>query len=155
MPNKTLYIRDDDEKIWQDAEEMVKAKKIDSLSKLVTDSIRKEVARLMELDSVKEGLSRIDVDLETDKGTRKIAFNGKWLVIDVETSRGHYISVALTEKKSYFVLFENAGAGNGEDDDYEVFDYFEGLTSSDHIPEEIKSMVASEVGEDYVEFLDI
>ena len=155
-PNKTLYIRDDDAQIWQEAEKLVKEKKIESLSKLTTDSIRKEIERIKGLAKIKEGINRIDIELTNDSGMRKIAFNGKWLVEDYEyqPERGSkgILSVALTEKESFFVLWDSDGYG---EDSYEIYDYFNDLTDSDNVPEELKSMVAAEIGEDYVEFLDI
>lgn len=153
-PNKTLYIRDDDAQIWQEAEELVKEKKIESLSKLATDSIRKEVERMKELATIKEGIKRISIELDDEKGTRKIAFNGKWLAENYEFFRDvkYLVSVALTERESYFVLWDSQGHNK---DTYEIFDYFNDFTDSDSIPEELKSIVAAEVGEDYVEFLDI
>lgn len=62
------------------------------------------------------------------------------------------LSVALTEKSAYFVFGDS---GRWGDDSYEVFDYFEDFIGSDDILEELKSMVAAEISEDYVEFLDI
>lgn len=156
MPNKTLYIRDDDENIWQEAEALVKAKKIESLSKLATDSIRKEVERMKELAKIKEGVSRIVCEVTNEKGTRKVAFNGRWLVEDFgyqpQFGKKYVLSVALTEKESYFVFWDSDGEGK---DDYKVYNYFEAFTDSEDIPEELIGMVANEVGEDYAEFLDI
>jgi hypothetical protein len=151
MGNRTLYVRDSDEGTWQKAEELVKGQGAESLSKLVTDALEKEMERLETVKEIKEGIEKIVLEIENEKGTRKIAFNGKWLIEDYEWDKS-FISVALTEKESYFVFWDSQGNCK---DDYEVFDYFDDFTNSDAIPEDLKSLVANEVGEDYVEFLDI
>jgi hypothetical protein len=152
MGKRTLYIRDSDEELWQRAEQMAKELGPDcSLSKLVTDALEKEMERLATAEEIKEGIEKIVVKIETGKGTRKVAFNGRWLVEDYGCDKC-LISVALTEKDSYFVYCNNQGY---EEDDYQVFDYFEEFKDCEEIPDALISMVASEVGEEYVEFLNI
>ncbi len=151
MGNRTLYVRDTDEGTWQKAEELVKGQGAESLSKLVTNALEKELERLETVKELKDGIEKIVLEVENENGTRKIAFNGKWLVEDFEWYQS-LISVALTEKESYFVYWDSQG---NSEDAYRVFNYFNDFANSEAIPEELKSLVANEVGEDYVEFLDI
>lgn len=151
MANKTLYIRDNDEVLWQQAETLVTELGIESLSKLVSDALKKEVKRLNDLKELKSEVRKIIVTIANENGERKIGFNGKWLVENYEYYRA-LISVALTEKESYFVLWDNQGYHN---DAYQVFEYYNDFINSDSIPSEVKSIVASGVGEDYIEFIDI
>ena len=151
MANKTLYIRDNDELIWQKAEEVVVKNKIESLSKFVTDAIKKEVNRMVFLATVKEDIQKIVVTLNTEEGIRKVAFNGKWLIENYSLDFW-LISVAITEKNSIFLLYDT---GSDSVDKYRIFEYFEDFINEDLPSPELKSLVANKVGEDYIEFLDI
>ena len=102
MGNKTIYINDSDAKIWDEANEW--AKETGNLSQFVINSLDREVKRMQKLKDVKEDIQRIVVEITRPKGTKKISFNGKWLLKDYE-DRFNLISVAITEKESYFVYF--------------------------------------------------
>lgn len=149
MGNKTIYINDSDAKIWDEANEW--AKETGNLSQFVINSLDREVKRMQKLKDVKEDIQRIVVEITRPKGTKKISFNGKWLLKDYE-DRFNLISVAITEKESYFVYFDTQASQN---DSYVIYEYFKEFTDAHNIPEEAKSIVSNIVGEEYAEFLDI
>ena len=103
---------------------------------------------------MKDGFERIVLTYDERCGTRKIAFNGKWLYStnDYDSREIWEQSVAITENERLLVYHYNTDSSLGY---YEVYDSFELFAEDENIFEEIKAGVAEEIGEDYVEFLDI
>ena len=156
MPKKTLYIKEEDIKIWEQAEELAPA----SLSNYITTLLKKEVANKMEKrrDSNFTKIV-VKVDLE-DNGDelKKVAFKGRWLFeeksgYDETLPQGTVYSVAITAKDKLFMLYEKFGAQ--EFHEYKIYDDFNEMKDSGEVPSEILNAVADEIGEDYEEFLDI
>ncbi|MCL6612976.1 MAG: hypothetical protein K6T66_15705 [Peptococcaceae bacterium] len=161
MGRKNIYVRDEDEVIWQKAEQLAGKGAAESLSKMITDALKKEVERLEALQEVqKDGFERILLEYFDKNANRDVkkAFNGKWLVFeehDEATDAGVLVSVALTQKGQllYFWVWESSGDGGY--DIYEDFEAMKNRAEEDNIGHNIISAVADELGEDYVEFLDI
>lgn len=146
--NKTIFVKDKDQEMWQKAEAMVKEFELESMSALIAESLRREIERLETLKALKkEGLERIvenvwDQEAEIQK---KVGFYGRCL-----GNIGDSESIALTEGSKLFYIWEGSYG-----QEYMVFDSFEELQGSDQVSEGIKSIVANELGEDYIEELRI
>lgn len=151
MPNKTLYIRDNDDVVWKKAETLVTNSGLSSLSSLVTDALRREVERIEAINEVVNDAKKIIIEIDDGGGVKKKAFHGNWVVRNYEGYKG-LISVAVTKNQSYLVYYDSQ---SDCDDSYEVFEFFSDFIDSEGVPEELKSIVADKVGEDYVEYLDI
>ena len=85
-------------------------------------------------------------DTEVEK-----AFNGRWVVEEVVDSYGNTVGIALTQKKQILYHWVNENSGYGG---YTVFRDFAAL-KAEKVNVNILSAVAAELGEVYVEFLDI
>ncbi|MTV48392.1 hypothetical protein GJ688_05270 [Heliobacillus mobilis] len=102
----------------------------------------------------KEENNRIVVRYLCGGYKRKVIFNGRWLIRDVEGEGdvNTLYSVALTTKEQLFVLIVNRETNEG---DYLVFPTFDEMSDSDQVPPNILELVAGELGEECIEFLDI
>jgi hypothetical protein len=159
LGKKTLYVRDGDEKLWEKAEAIVGEMQIESLSKLVTDALEKEVNRLEALRKVtKEGFERIVFEYrnELNGPWKKVAFNGKWLA---ENYSGNYQTegIAMTEKGQFFYCRCDIQTDHGFYQVFESFDDLKGYANNEgnRVDTDLISEAAEEIGEDYVEFLNI
>ena len=151
MATKTLYIKEQDENIWAEAEDLTK----ESASSLVTRLLKQEVERLKERKAKLSGTSeRIVVKVqESDCIPRNVAFQGRWLFDDLELEDGVIYSVAITEKQKLFVLQEEARFGSH----YDVYDSLEEMVKneSQKYPAELFHWISARLESDYVEELDI
>ncbi len=158
-PKKTLYVPDTDEAVWKRAEELYPG----SLSQLVNDLLRKEVAKMEAMSDNSKEIERIVIEVATANesnhytGKRNVAFDGKWLVEDP-----FGFSIAQTKRGNLLVYYANIEYGGS----YHVFDDFEDLESYDpdfdeeniglpEIPGGVKDTVAKALGMKYEEYLDI
>ena len=151
MANKTLYVKDQDEAVWKEAEELTK----ESLSSLVTSLLRKEVDRIKNEKKLLSGENkRIVVKTKEEECLpRTVAFNGRWIVDDQEIEDTIY-SVAITEKQRFFVLVDGKWGTL-----YYVYDTLDELKNlagtGKEYPAELMHWVALGLETDYVEELDI
>lgn len=154
MANKTLYIRENDEKIWEKAEQYVKESKIESLSKFITDLLEKELAKT-EVKNIDQNEIVIKIYDRNIGKFRRVKFNGEWLVEDLwlKTNGDSSASVALTAKNNllYFYQNEDSEECNG----YRIYRDFEQMKADPDVNSVLLAEVATKLKEDYVEFLDI
>lgn len=99
---------------------------------------------------------RIDIEYDGDNGIKRAYFYGSWLVRNIRPDEeydpaGTLYSVALTANEQYLVLKETPKNGTG----YKVYPTFDDLTKDPYLPAEIKHSAADEIGNEYIEFLDI
>jgi len=182
MVRKNIYVRDDDEEIWQKAEQLTSEGAAESLSKMITNALKKEVIRLENQKEAKKTeifqgadiIEKITVEYEEDGIKRKISFKGKWIT-DEEgintvsnlklgglTGYDHIYRVALTEKNQFFV-FEESIQFNEQNDglkiitkqegSYKIYSSFEKMKKD--LPGKVSKYVADAIEYAYEEFLDI
>lgn len=161
---RTLYVKDQDEPVWSKAEQHVKAGAAESLSALVTELLKREVQRMDKSAELKEQRMErilIEGDFATHEGSvnKTVAVTGRYLVEDF----GETYSVILTSKGYLFVLeatrddilitnthasFRDMKNGTALVDGREV-------SLPSEYPADLLAQVAEEVGEEYVEELDL
>jgi len=152
LPNKTIYIREGDKELWEEAERLAG----DSFSAFLTERVREYVEERKE--RVPGDSERIILELEDREGRPlKKAFRGRWLVSPNEELRtGDFVSdcyaVAISENDNFVVYTWNINGACPPR--YEVFSSFEDMEEDD-LPPDIVAAVAAELGLDYVEELDI
>lgn len=145
---KTLYVPDQDTDKWKELEELSG----ESSSAVVGRLLGAELERLREAKKAKDGkFSRLVVSYTDDEGMkRKVAFVGRWIVKDYYTTGVTY-SVALTENERLFVLIEDSRGAR-----HIVYDSFEEMADQEGgFLGDVLTRVAAEIGEDFVEELDI
>jgi len=171
MVRKNIYVRDDDEEIWQKAEQLTSEGAAESLSKMITNALKKEVIRLENQKEAKKTeifqgadiIEKITVEYEEDGIKRKISFKGKWITDEegINTVSNIY-RVALTEKNQFFV-FEESIQFNEQNDglkiitkqegSYKIYSSFEKMKKD--LPGKVSKYVADAIEYAYEEFLDI
>ncbi|MGO9228630.1 MAG: hypothetical protein ACLQKA_05375 [Bryobacteraceae bacterium] len=126
--NKTIYIRDKDEPIWERARELAGA---EGISSIVVESLKKFVAHKEAEEAVAKGFERIVVkfnDASAHHIPRIKAFYGKWIIpiaepLKVCTEDGDtswWYSVAVTAKGSAVVFWIEQDA-NGQAQYFRVY----------------------------------
>lgn len=159
MPNKTLYVRDEDSPIWEEAERLANG----AVSPLVSKLLREFVVE-NRIDT-ETGMERIVVEVHRDKyaDARKKAFTGRWL-IDPEQAVGDdprfKVAVALTAKGQLAVYEYDERDDLGNLEVYENFDAMKAAESDPVHREpkysgEVLAEVATALNQDYEEELDI
>jgi hypothetical protein len=110
------------------------------------------------MEKQNENFEKIIVDLLDNKGNeRKVSFMGEWLIQNEREDVDGMIvgieySLAITWKGKFFLLSKKSGCNAFAV--YDVFDSFKELVENIVLPG-ILSMVANEIGEEYIEKLDI
>lgn len=157
MSKKTLYVKDEDEKLWVTAESLSEI----SLSQLITELLRKEVRRQQikkqTISSQETQRFVFPIRRPDNYGNKTIAFNGyRYLIGEaVKDSNGkeRIYSVILTAKYQLFCTWLYPYAEVYEC--YNIYSSFDEMVESGEVPPEILHEVSLSLGEDYVEFLDI
>ncbi len=155
---RTVYVKEQDREHWEKAAALSDASD-ESLSDYVTAALRRENERREEAMAVQERLAgqmdRIVVEVtdEEERVVRK-GFNGVWLVEDMASSgdnrrAGITYSVAATAKGSIACL----RLVDGEVSAFDVFGSLE--EAGDEYPGDVLSAAGNELGENFVEELNI
>ena len=162
MPNKTIYIREADAELWEEAEKRAGG----SLSGLLADALR----RYIEDEKRKEeGMEEIEVLIGPSVYTgRRIRFEGRWLVDPnpdnpeafegdiaegARNTRGVYYGVALT-RRGNIAVYESSTRQN-HDDRLDHYGSFEEAEEAG-VPSDILARAAEELDSGaYVQKLDI
>ncbi|MBO0722565.1 MAG: hypothetical protein J2P31_07600 [Blastocatellia bacterium] len=150
MPQKNIYVKDSDVELIEWAEKHAG----DSLSNLFAECLRQRKDRIdRRLQLSKDGLEAIAIQVNK----RKKMFVGKWIVSKfVSTKPG------VTSSTLFDVAFTKGGriavlVGERYQDDYsnmDVFETFPEFEASEY-PRDLVAAVGDQLGEDYVEVLDI
>lgn len=148
MPQKNIYIREADKDVWDKAEELAGSA---SFSQLITDLLRDHVEQ--------QKHKRIEFEFEDDTGRkRKRAFKGHWVIDfndDVHPEGWDYqyrVVAAITARGGIFI--GNYERGYHYLNGYEIYEALDAAELADE-PPEVLAAVAAELGEDFVEMLDI
>lgn len=155
MPNKTIYVKDSDRELWERAERLGGG----SVSALLTEALRKYVE---ESELKERGMETIGLDLGHNDGTpRPVEFVGRWL-LDPEPNEtrttepgydgGAFYGVALTKKGRLAIVSEHCNGGWGPE--LRTYDSFE-KAEREGVPADILARAAANVGNGYVQKLDI
>lgn len=154
MGNKTLYVKDKDEVMLKELEEISGESASALFARLAAD----ELTRLKETKKARAGkVSKITVKYkDDDEIKRKYSFVGRWVVKGLETSN-HTFSVAITENDRLFVLIEKKHDDGGLHLVHEDFSEMQAaeVWKLGSYPDELLARVAGEIGEEYEEVLDI
>ena len=152
MARKTIYIRDDAEELWKEAERLSG----DSISALLTRLLEGYVANRTQLGGT---MTRIEVDVVTGDNEDVVtkAFEGRWLVTNMETEddssrwfAGTTWSIAVSKRGAIVVC---AGDRDGVIDSFELYNSLD--AADEACPPDVISAAANAMGERYVQELDI
>ena len=161
MPNKTIYIREADEELWEEAEKMAGG----SVSGLIADALR----RYVEEEKLKEetGMENIEVELAGHGGLGweetlyDAQFVGRWLLDpDPDETRtgepgydaGAYYGVALTQRGNIAVYVCHVNDGFAPQ--LETYDSLDEAEKRG-VPGDIVARAGATMGGGYVRKLDI
>ena len=158
MPNKTIYFREEDRKVWEKAEEFASG----SLSALISQSLRRYVEE-EEMLRAGSGMEPIQVALWVAHTEEPyfVEFVGRWILLpDEEETRtaepgydaGAYYGVALTQRGNIAVYTRHVN--NGFAPTLDVYGSFE-EAEREGAPADILAMAASGIGANYTHKLDI
>jgi len=157
MAKKTIYVRDGDAELWAKAEAMIGE---DSLSGLLATALRAHLEREGTKAKVVNGMKRIVVDTYDDERLIRKAFTGTWLVEGMETGEDRFdigwrYSVASTQG-GQIALYAYKGETPGEELEahLNVYESIQHAAASEE-PEDILAAAAAELGDDFVQELDI
>lgn len=152
MPRRNIYVREGDQELFDWAEQQGG----ESLSALVVDILRQHKQRLgRQAELQAKGFEPITVEVEDKEGRiRKKQFEGRWLVSDFEseTAKGQY--GAALGKRGGLVITHYDKYQPDIADLFRVFESFDDFASED-FGEDFVSAVAAEMGEEFVEVLDV
>jgi hypothetical protein len=154
MPKKTLYVREEDIEVWEQAQSLAGGD--ESLSSIVIEALRRYLRIRGGQPSEIEGMKRIVVETyDQDERLIRKAFVGKWLVEAMQTEANRYRwSIAQTQKGSIVVYCFKGELPRDECiTDFKVYDSFDELEQD--VPDDVLAAVAVELGEDFVQDLDI
>jgi hypothetical protein len=164
MPQKTIYVREKDNAIWQEAEKLADK----SLSSLLVNLLKKFVDEKRQAKGIEQqGMERIEVlviegrpdiannvfNLHLGKGLRQKTqvFTGRWLVEDMRSSNlgiDKLWSVAITAKGKIAVYSHGPLSGG------QPIKVYDNLDEAD-LPNVVYAAVAEKLGIPLVEELDI
>lgn len=85
MPTKTIYIREEDQELWKEAEELAVNESLSSfLAQVVREYVRKKEAEMGEM-------TRIVIKTFEDAESKAVnqAFTGRWLINDMQGKPEH------------------------------------------------------------------
>jgi predicted CopG family antitoxin len=159
MPQKNIYIREADKDVWDKAEELAGSA---SFSQLITDLLRDHVAqqkRKQEALSMHAQTIEFEVENKDTGRISKKSFKGWWVVDTnqrLEASGPQYMAgtayvAAITAKGK--ILLGHFSPNNG--DHLESYTVYDSIEDAVEWPSELLAAVAGEIGEDFVEELDI
>ena len=157
MGSKTIYVKEKDGDVLKELEELSG----ESCSALFSRLAEAELVRLKNAKRAKAGkVSKLLVRYKDENDVeRKVAFSGRWIAKNFTTPQRKNItySVAITENERLFVLIENENEGTST---YVVHETFVDMAAAEiwktgQYPSELLANVAREIGEDFVEELDI
>ncbi|WP_449240889.1 hypothetical protein [Desulfoscipio gibsoniae] len=154
MPNKTVYIREGDQELWDKAESIAGGSLSGLLTKLLKEYVPSREEKPLKGD---DGMERIVLEIGMGPETRrKVAFTGKWLASDGISRYGGRHTAYYTPKGNIVVHSDYDTTG----DDYHVYDDIEAMSQETNGDEPLYSPeflveIAAELGEEYVEELDI
>ena len=146
---KTIYMKDGAEGIWERAAELAG----ESLSSLIDRLLREYVGRKESVMIGTDGYIVFKFQ-EEDQPVVTKRFQGRWLIrefVSDDESR-LYWDVALTQMERLAVM------ANGRDEltsYFEVFDSVEDMGIGGLVPQDLVSAAANEIGESYIQDLDI
>jgi hypothetical protein len=150
MAQKNIYVKDSDVALVEWAEKHAG----DSLSNLFAECLRQRKDRIeRQLQLSKDGLEALSIEVNK----RKKMFVGRWIVSKFTSNRPGVTSGTL-----YDVAFTKGGriavlVGERYEDSYskmDVYDSFPAFEASEY-PHDLVAAVGDQLGEDYVEVLDI
>lgn len=155
MPNKTVYVRQGDEEVWEKAEKLAGG----SVSSLISEALRRYVE---EAEQKEQGMEAIEVEFwGPEEVPYRAEFVGRWLLWpdEAETRTGEpgydagaFYGVALTQRGNIAVYTRHVNEGFAPRlDTYRSFKEAE----SAGVPGDILATAAAEMGADYVQRLDI
>jgi hypothetical protein len=154
LPNKTIYVREADTELWEEAEQLAGG----NVSGLIADALRRYVD---EEKRREQGMGKIDLDLSRGKIARKVWFEGRWLVepdedktrpADPAGEAGFYYGVALTKRGNIAVYINSIKPGGDPRlDTYPSLD----AAAVEGLPEDIYEKAEAVMDRDFVEELDI
>ncbi len=174
MPNKTIYVREEDLPVFEEAEKLGG----DSLSAVIAQAVKRFVqVKRAELFGMQEYTLSVGVlRSQGDDDTRKVRFVGRLLaeaeVLTGQTSdrkdRGKYFRIYQTKAGKVLVWWRNWTRWDGENDllDYAVFDTLPGYDDEvygrvhgEHLPPEtlpgsLLQEAAEALGEELVEWVE-
>ena len=151
-PNKTLYIRDEDQPVWERAEELARTRGV-SPSQHVSQALKRTEPPVIDEKDLEE------IQVTIGERNRLEAFAGRWLVEpDRDKTRtgeegydaGAYWGVALTRRGSIAVY--TAHCNEGWPAELEVFD---SIDDAELLPEDIKGDASAALGQEHVVWRDI
>ena len=155
MPNKTIYVREADTELWEEAERFSGG----NVSGLIAEALRRYVD---EEKRKEQGMEAIEVQVGgRDDTTHTVRFQGMWLVepdeddtrtTEADYDAGTYFGVALT-KRNQIAVYSTDSSYNPKAElrTYPSFDAAE-LAGC---PKDILAEARRGVDPDYVEDLDI
>jgi hypothetical protein len=146
MAQRNIYVKDSDVALVEWAEKHAG----NSLSNLFAECLRQRKERIERQKQLsQDGLEAISIQVEK----RKKMFVGKWIVSKFAGNTGSTLfDVAFTKGGRIAVL-----VGERYEDSYskmDVYDSFPEFEASEY-PRDLVAAVGDQLGEDYVEFLDI
>jgi hypothetical protein len=157
MGRRNVYVRDEDEGIWERAEKLAGEA---PMSRVITDALRAYV-------SGREGTPMLRQVIATTRGGEKItkAFIGRWLIepdegyrseheddarLETQGRAGTTFAVAETAKEN-IVVYVDADRPESEFDVYEDYDQAE----ERGVPGDVLALAARRAGVERAELLDI
>jgi len=154
LPNKTIYIREEDREQWEKAKELAGG----SLSALLSRGIHEFVTRKeAEMEEMKQIIVKT---YDREKGFANKSFVGRWLLKDIESNeetlpeeKSRYWSIALTQKGRIAIYTEDWVSQRQVSS--ELIDYDSLAAAKGYAPYDIISSAAIELGSEEVEEIDI
>ena len=154
MPRKNIYVRDEDQDVWERAEKLADG---DSISAIVTEALRQFVLHReqssgtglyerqeLEIASVDQRLNAID-------GERKIAFQGRLLVSDdlydvYETAKHQLLFYWVDSGYGFYKVYPSISSASADTDP---------RTGKKRYSGELMTDIADELEQEWIEELDI
>jgi len=174
MPNKTIYVRDEDVSLFEEAEKLGG----DSLSSIIAEALRRFVAvKRAEMFGMREHALPVGVlRSQGDDDVRTVRFVGRMLSsaevftgqLSDRKDRGKYFRIYQTKAGKVLVWWKSWSRWEGESDllDYAVMDTLPGYNDEisgkvhgEHLPPEtlpgsLLQEAAEALGEELVEFVE-
>lgn len=157
MPKKTIYVRESDMPLWEEAEKLG-----GNVSGLIADALRRYVEE--EKRRKETGMKMIEVDVSGHPASQRVRFEGRWLVEpDQDRTRpddpagedGFYYGVALTKRGKIAVYIDNANWPS-KDARLDTYPSLDGAVVEGGLPEEIYERAeAAMMDLDYIAEWDI
>lgn len=147
---KTIYVRDADEEMWEEAKRIGEAR-YGGLAGFVATALRNEIER-QKLSEAADGEIVVEICPERDSTWRKVRFRGRWLVEPSDSNTGIITGIAQTARGRIAVYSHNERMGIADIDD---FDDLSDVISAGLVADEALAIAAEVLGEEYIQELDI